>query len=148
MARPLRFDRPNTMYHVLSRGNERRSLFDERADTERFVELRGTLSERYRIEVWAYVLMGNHYHSLMRTTEANRSRAMQWLGVAYSGYYNRKYARSGHLFQGRFKSFVVDGGDYLRRLLLYLHRNPLRAGLEAAAVDGFWGPVRLVSRDK
>ena len=82
MARPPRFDRSNTVYHVLSRGNERRSLLDERADTEQSVELLGMLSERYRIEIWAYVLMGNPYHSLMRTTEANLSRAMQWLGVA------------------------------------------------------------------
>ena len=60
MARPLRFDRPNTMYHVLSRGNERGAIFDDFSDCDRFVELLGTVSERYGIEMWAYVLMGGH----------------------------------------------------------------------------------------
>ena len=138
MARPLRCDRPRTTYHVLSRGNERRSIFDDARDCERFVELLGALSERYGIEVWAYVLMGNHYHVVLETTEANLSRAMQWLGVTYSVHYNRKYRRSGHLFQGRFKSFVVSDDDYLRRLLLYLHRNPLRAGVVERLAEYVW----------
>lgn len=138
MARPLRFDRPNTMYHVLSRGNERGSIFDDVSDCDRFAELLGTVSERYGIEVWAYVLMGNHYHLLIRTAERNLSRAMQWLGVTCSGYYNRKYERTGHLFQGRFKSFVVSGRNYLRRLLLYIHRNPLRAKMVERLADYPW----------
>ena len=108
------------------------------SDCERFTELLGTLTERYGVEVWAHVLMGYHYHSLVRTTEANLSLAMQWLGVTYSGYHNRKYRRTGHLFQGRFKSFVVHGDEYLRRLLLYVHRNPLRAGAVERLADDPW----------
>ena len=129
MARPLRLDYADTFYHVLSRGNERKAIFRDDADRVHFLDLLGLVSERFTIEFWAYVLMDNHYHLVLRTAEANLSQAMHWLGVSYSVWHNRRHGRAGHLFQGRFKSFIVDEEGYLDRLILYVHRNPLRGQL-------------------
>ncbi|MHC4639451.1 MAG: transposase, partial [Planctomycetota bacterium] len=76
----------------------------------------------------AYVLMNSHYHLLIRTQRANLSKAMQWLGVTYTRRFNNKHSRIGHLFQGRFKSIIVQNDIYLMQLSCYIHRNPLKAG--------------------
>ena len=129
MARPLRMDYPQTFYHVLSRGNERRDIFYNEGDYLRFLETLGRMVERFHLEVHAYVLMGTHYHLLVRTNEANLSRSIQWLGVSYSVWFNRRHHRSGHLFQGRFKSFLIENDRYFVSMCLYIHGNPLRAGV-------------------
>ena len=138
MARPLRIDQEDTFYHVINRGNERRDIFRDDADREGFLAQLGRCCERFELEVFAYVLMSNHYHLLVRTHRANLSRAMQWLGVAYSSWHNARHQRSGHLFQGRFKSFLVPETVYLYRLLLYIHRNPLRAKAVENLADYRW----------
>jgi len=81
---------------------------------------------RYEVDVHAYVLMPNHFHLLARTPKANLSRWMHWLIGAYSVSFNRRHRKSGHLFQGRYKSFLVEGGNYLLGLSRYLHLNPVR----------------------
>ena len=96
VARPLRIECADTFYHVLSRGNERRDVFWDDGDRARFLDLLGTLSERFRLELWSYVLMGNHYHLIVRTPGANASQAMQWLNVSYSAWFNAKRQRVGH----------------------------------------------------
>lgn len=137
MTRPLRIDYPDSFYHVLSRGNERRPVFFEQGDYRRFLELIGRTSEKYHVQIHAYVLMQNHYHLLVKTRQANLSRAIQWLGVSYAGWINRKYKRSGHLFQGRFKSFLIEDEQYFITMCYYVHGNPVRAGLvkDAAAYE-------------
>ena len=145
MARPLRVEHTDTYYHVLARGNERRAIFKGKRDHERFLELLGEVSGRFGLEVWSYVLMVNHYHLVVRTRLANLSRAMQWLGVSYAAWFNAKHRRVGHLFQGRFKSFVIEEGDYLKRLILYVHRNPLRAGLVTRLADYPWSSYRQLA---
>jgi len=82
--------------------------------------------------------MGNHYHLILKNGEGRLSRGMQWLGTSYTSYFNWKWGRSGHLFQGRFKSFIVDEESYLRQLILYVHRNPLRAGMVDRLSDYTW----------
>ena len=142
MARPLRIDQEETFYHVLNRGNERRAVFRDEADYEGFLDRLGRCSQRYELDVYAYVLMGNHYHLLVKTRQPNLSIAMQWLQLAYGTWYNRRHHRSGHLFQGRFKSFVIQEPEYLYRLLLYIHRNPLRAKLVERLEDYGWSSYR------
>src|SRR4030042_891859 len=142
MARPLRIDREDTFYHVLNRGNEQRAVFRDAQDCEGFLARLGRCSERFSLAVYAYVLMGNHYHLLVRTREANLSAAIQWLGVSYSTWHNARHRRSGHLFQGRFKSFLIAEDSYLYRLLLYIHRNPLRARLVERLADYPWSNYR------
>jgi len=145
MARPLRIDQEDTFYHVLNRGNEKRAIFRDALDYEGFLARLGRCSERFSLGVYAYVLMGNHYHLLVRTREANLSAAIQWLGVSYSTWHNARHQRSGHLFQGRFKSFLIAEDPYLRRLLLYIHRNPLRAGLVRRLADYRWSSYRSLA---
>jgi putative transposase len=145
MARPLRIDQKDTFYHVLNRGNERRAIFRDERDREGFLTRLGRCAERFSLDVYAYVLMGNHYHLLVRTREANLSAAIQWLGVSYSTWHNARHRRSGHLFQGRFKSFLIAEDAYLYRLLLYIHRNPLRAKFVPRLADYPWSSYRALA---
>ncbi len=142
MARPVRMDFPNAFYHVLSRGNERRKIFYNLADYSRFLETVGCMVKRFNVEVHGYVLMPNHFHLLVRTRQANLSRALHWLGVSYSVWFNRKHDRCGHVFQGRFKSFVIQNDQYLAALILYIHGNPLRAKLVKELVEYRWSSYR------
>lgn len=142
MARQWRIEFPGAIYHVLSRGNGRQDIFRSDDDRRLFLELIGQVNDRFDIEVHAYVLMSNHYHLLLKTREANLSKAMQWLGTTYTRRFNLKNRHCGHLFQGRFKSIIVENDAYLLRLSCYIHRNPLRAGLVSRLIDYPWSSYR------
>src|SRR4030042_1112267 len=148
MARPLRMDYPDTFYHVVSRGNEKRDIFYDDKDYLRFLETLEKAVERFNLEVHAYVLMKNHYPPLIRTKEANLSRAIQWLGVSYSVWFNRRHQRSGHLFQGRFKSFLIENDRYFTSMCLYIHGNPLRAGIVKRLSDYRWSSYHAYADSK
>jgi REP element-mobilizing transposase RayT len=124
---------------------ERREIFGAEVDYQRFLDLLGVMAERFEVEVWSYVLMGNHYHLLVKTRKENLSQAIQWLGVAYASYFNRRHERSGHLFQGRFKNFVIEEESYLRQLILYVLRNPLRAKIVTRLADYPWSSYRCLA---
>src|SRR5215207_9822233 len=128
MARPLRIVRSGAWYHITSRGNERKRIYRDERDRRHFCELLGELTELFRVRLHAFVLMDNHYHLLMELTEANLSRAIQWLNVSYSVWFNRRHDRSGHLFQGRFKSVLVSREEWGLALSRYIHLNPVRVG--------------------
>jgi putative transposase len=130
MARPLRIERPGGRYHVTARGNEGKAVYRADSDRFHFLELLGEATERFAVRIHAYVLMDNHFHLLVETPEANLSRAMQWLNVSYSVWFNRRHQRVGHLFQGRFKSLVIEDDAGWQEVARYLHLNPVRlAGL-------------------
>ena len=127
MARPLRDDVDGGWYHVMSRGIERRAIFHGVGYYEHFLELLGEMSEQWCVEVHAYCLMRNHYHLILRTPEANASQSMQWLNVSYAAWFNARRQRVGHVFQGRFKSKLIDGdGAWLLLASEYVHLNPVR----------------------
>jgi len=126
VARPLRIERAGGRYHVTARGNERKALFRDDADRFHFLGLLGELTERFGTRVHAYVLMDNHFHLLVETPEANLSRAMQWLGVTYSVWFNRRHQRVGHLFQGRFQAVVIEDDAGWQEVARYVHLNPVR----------------------
>jgi REP element-mobilizing transposase RayT len=127
MARPVRIDVADGVYHVISRGTERCDLFREDADRLHFIAKLAEAQARFRLCVYAYVLMDNHFHLIVQTPDANLSRAIQWLKVSYSMWFNAKYRRVGPLFQGRFKSVLVDAHDsWLLELSYYVHLNPVR----------------------
>ena len=128
MGRAWRIEFDGAFYHVMSRGNEGRNIFFCDDDRQGFLGVVCEISERFEIDIFAFVLMDNHYHLLIRTRRANLSKAMQWLGVTYTRRFNNKHSRIGHLFQGRFKSIIVQNDVYLMQLSCYIHRNPLRAG--------------------
>ena len=114
------------VYHVMARGNERRSIFRDDRDRKRFLETLVEMVEQYGVRVHAYCLMPNHYHLLVETPRGNLSQAVGWLQVTYTVRFNRRHRRSGHLFQGRFKAQVVDGNEYGQWLVEYVHLNPVR----------------------
>jgi len=127
MARPLRVEYPGAFYHVINRGNAGEKIFKSNSDRERFLGYLERVVERFSIRIHTYCLMINHYHFLIETPQPNLSRAIQWINVSYAAYFNRKRQRRGHLFQGRFKSILVDADEYLKHLSRYIHLNPVRA---------------------
>jgi putative transposase len=129
MARPVRIEFEGGLYHLLARGNGRQRIYLSEADQERFVTLLAESSARFEVGIQAFVLMGNHFHLLAQTRRANLSRWMHWLMVAYSVYFNRRHRRNGHVLQGRYKSLVVEEGQYLLELSRYLHLNPVRGAV-------------------
>ena len=138
MGRAWRIEFDGAFYHVMSRGNEGRNIFFDDDDRQGFLAVVGGISERFEIDIFAYVLMDNHYHLLIRTQQANLSKALQWLGVTYTRRFNNKHSRIGHLFQGRFKSIIVQNDIYLMQLSCYIHRNPLRAGVANRLAQYHW----------
>ena len=110
MARPLRIERPGGWYHLTARGNERRPIFRDARDRKHFCQLLAEVVSRFQVRLHGYVLMVNHYHLILELREANLSRAAQWLNLSYSVWFNRRHQRSGHLFQGRFKSVAGKNG--------------------------------------
>jgi len=127
MARPYRLQLENCIYHITSRGDGRKKIFISRYDFQKFLEYIKLAKEKYKFYLYAYVLMSNHYHLLLETSQPNLSRTMQYINTSYTVYYNTKRRRSGHVFQGRYKSIVVDGDAYLLELSRYIHLNPVRA---------------------
>jgi len=125
MARPVRVNVAGGWYHITSRGNNRARIYHDRRDYAHFLELVKQMREMFRVQVYAYVLMGNHYHLLIRTPDANASRAIQWLNVSYSVWFNRRRGYTGHVFQGRFKGILVEGGEWGLELSVYMHLNPV-----------------------
>jgi len=142
MARPLRVEYPGAFYHVINRGNANERIFISQRDREKFLEYLAQANKRFSIQIHAYCLMSNHYHLLVETPEANLSRAMQWINVSYAAYFNRKRERRGHLFQGRFKSILVDADGFLKHLSRYIHLNPVRANMVESLLDYPWSSYR------
>jgi putative transposase len=131
MARPLRISYPNAFYHVTCRGNDRRVIFRDDHDRTRFLEQLQSALEIFGVRTHAYVLMSNHFHLIVETPKANLSEFMRQFNISYTGYYNRRHRRIGHLYQGRFKAIVVDKDSYLLELSRYVHLNPIRIKAKA-----------------
>ena len=129
MARPLRVEYEGAFYHVTSRGNEKKEVFSSSEDYEKFKSYLYEAREKFGYKLHAYVLMTNHFHLLIETPEGNLGRLMYFINGSYTGYYNRKNKRVGHLFQGRYKAILVDRDSYLVELSRYMHLNPVRAGM-------------------
>jgi REP element-mobilizing transposase RayT len=127
VGRPLRIEYPGALYHITSRGNERKKIFLEDADKIKFLEILEDYHNRFNILIHSYVLMDNHYHLVVETPKGNLTKIMHGINGRYTGHFNRKYRRSGHLFQGRYKGILVDKDAYLVQLSRYVHLNPFRA---------------------
>jgi REP element-mobilizing transposase RayT len=138
MARPYRLQAENCLYHITSRGNNRSKIFLEDSDYKKFLEYIGKAKEKYNFYLCAYALLANHYHLLIETTQPNLSKLMQYLNTAYTIYHNRKHDTCGHLFQGRYKSIVVDKDSYFLELTRYIHLNPVRAKVVTAPEEYRW----------
>ena len=138
MGRPLRIEFENAVYHITSRGNERKKIYSDDGDKEKFLELLEDYKNRYNFLIHCFVLMDNHYHLVIETLRPNLIKIMHGLNSGYTGYFNKKYKRSGHLFQGRYKAIIVDKENYLLELSRYVHLNPLRAKIINKPQDYKW----------
>ncbi len=144
MARPLRIEYAGALHHVMARGNARADVFSDDDDREVFLAEFARVRERFDWVVWAYCLMGNHYHLLVETRRPTLSRGMRELNGIYTQRFNRRHRRVGHVFQGRYKSVLVDKDSYLLELSRYIVLNPVRADLCERAEDWQWSSYRAV----
>ena len=129
MPRRARLDAPGTLHHVIVRGIEKRRIVNDVADRKSFVKRLGALSADTKITIYAWALMTNHAHILLRSSEIGLSGFMRRLLTGYAVSYNRRHRRWGYLFQNRYKSIVCDEDAYFTELVRYIHLNPLRAKL-------------------
>jgi putative transposase len=138
MSRPLRLEFPGAIYHVTSRGDRREAIYRDELDRQAQLAVIGQAMARFDAQVLAYCQMGNHYHLVLHTRQANLSRTMRHINGVYTQQFNRRHGLVGHLFQGRFKAILVDRDAYLLTLCRYVERNPVAAGLVADAGQWAW----------
>jgi putative transposase len=129
MSRPLRLEFPDALYHLTSRGDRREAIYEDDDDRSAFLQVFSSVIEQFNWVCYAYCLMDNHYHLLVQTPDANLSKGMRQLNGVYTQAYNRRHEKSGHLFQGRYKSILVDEESYLLELGRYIVLNPVKAGM-------------------
>ena len=142
MARPLRIEFPGAIYHVTSRGDRREAIFVDDVDSGALLAVVATAMSRFDAQVLAYCLMGNHYHFVLHTRKANLSLLMRHVNGVYTQAFNRRHAKVGHLFQGRFKAILVDRDAYLLEVCRYVELNPVRAHLVDAPAQWPWSSYR------
>ena len=127
MPRQARLDATGTLHHVIVRGIEKRKIVDDRADRDNFVSRMGQIASETDTVIYAWALMTNHAHILLRSGLCGLSKFMRRFLTGYAITYNRRHHRHGHLFQNRYKSIVCDEDSYFQELVRYIHLNPLRA---------------------
>lgn len=142
MARPLRIQYPGAVYHVLNRGLARQRVFRAARDYERFLEGLAEAHARWRVEVFAYCLLGTHYHLCLRTPGGDLARVMRHVDGLYTQRFNRAHGRDGPLFRGRYQAILVEADVYLSAVVRYIHWNPVAAGLVAAPEAYPWSSHR------
>ncbi len=138
MARPLRLEFPGAFYHVTARGDRQEPIFEDDSDRFVFLDLLGKEVLQQGWVLYAFCLMGNHYHLLVETPEPNLVKGMRRLNGVYTQAFNRRHGRVGHVLQGRYKSILVDKDSYLLELCRYVVLNPVRAGMAHSAEDWHW----------
>src|SRR4051794_7664283 len=146
MSRPLRIEYPGSFWHITQRGNEQRTTFVDDVDRRRMLELLGEAARRFKWIVTAYALMTNHYHLVLELNEVDTlSRGLKWLNGTYAQYFNRRHERVGHLFQGRFKSFLIDKETYFLEVIRYVVLNPVRARMVSRPHEYRWTSCRATA---
>ena len=145
MARPLRLEFPGAIYHITSRGNAHLPIFEDDHDRQRFFITLQEVVKRFNWLCHAYCLMENHYHLLVETIDGNLSQGMRHVNGVYTQDFNRRHNRVGHVFQGRYKSIVVDRDSYLLELCRYVVLNPVRTGLVSQPGTYPWSSYRATA---
>ena len=139
MSRPLRIQYPGAWYHVMNRGRRREAIYPKKEDYVAFIEVLKESVSSWNIKIVAYCLMPNHFHIvLMPAQSEDLSKWMQWLMTSHVRRYHRYHGTSGHVWQGRFKSFIIQSDIHLLMVLRYVEGNPVRAGLVKLAKDWQW----------
>jgi putative transposase len=144
MSRPIRLEFPDALYHITSRGDRREDIYNDDEDREAFLKIFSKVIEQNNWYCYSYCLMSNHYHLLVQTPDANLSKGMRQLNGIYTQYYNRRHGLTGHLFQGRYKSILVDQDAYLLELSRYIVLNPVKAGMVKSVEKWVWSSYRAM----
>lgn len=149
MARRARHSVPGAIYHVMLRGNNGQSIFTSNEERSKFCLLMQEGVQRYGHRILAFCFMTNHIHLAIQLGDISLSKICQNLAFRYTRFYNWKHKTIGHLFQGRFKSILVNGNDYLKKLIRYIHLNPVRAHLTDDPLNYLWSShqANLMQKD-
>lgn len=145
MPRRPRLAFEGALYHLAARGVDGTPIFRSARDRNRFLTMLEVVVERYGWRCHGYCLMGNHYHLLVETPQANISAGMQWLNGAYAQGYNRRYGRRGHLFGARFNSVIVADDRQLAAVSRYIAWNPVRAHLSKTVAEYAWSSYQATA---
>ncbi|MCF6466718.1 transposase, partial [Clostridium sp. Cult2] len=138
MARLPREKSEIGIYHVMLRGINKQIIFEDNGDRDKFLTTLGSFKGEDNYDIYAYCLMDNHVHILIKEKNDNISTAIKRICSSYVYWYNSKYERCGHLFQERFKSEVVNSNGYLLTVLRYIHQNPIKAGIASTISEYKW----------
>lgn len=147
MPRKPRIEFPGALYHVIARGNHQNQIFLMPKDYQKYLSLVRRYKERYDFQLYAYALMSNHLHLLIETADAPLSKIMQGLQQTYTQFFNWKYGKVGHLFQGRYKAIICQKDVYLLELIRYIHLNPIRAGVAKSLANYPWTSYSYYLKD-
>ncbi len=148
MARPLRIEYEGAVYHITSRGNAQADIYLSDMDRAMFLDVLAHVVDRFGWICHAYCLMSNHYHLMIETPQSNLSKGMRQLNGMYTQRFNRAHQRVGHVFQGRYKSIVVDKDAYLLELSRYIVWNPVAARMVKEVGDWAWSSYRATAGDE
>jgi putative transposase len=142
MPRPLRLEYPGAVYHVTARGNRQDAIFLDDRDRACLLSILASTLKICDAQAFAYCLMGNHYHFVLQTRQANLSILMRRVNSRYCLTFNRRHSRFGHVFEGRYKALHVDRDAYLLAVCRYVDLNPVRAGLAESPGQWNWSSYR------
>src|SRR5574341_498952 len=142
MARPIRIEYPGAVYHVICRGNNRQPIYRDDLDRRRYLEKLSYYCQDKNVDVLAYCLMPNHVHLLLETPQGNLSKMMQAFQTSYTVYFNKRHRRTGHVFEQRYKAYLIDKDSYLLEVSRYIHMNPVMARIVERPGDHPWSSYR------
>lgn len=143
MPRGRRIDIRGTIYHVIQRGNNKEYIFQDEMDKRYILGLLKEYKEVLQYRILGFVLMNNHYHIMIQPLDEKLQVIFHRINSQYSKYYNKKYGRTGHVFQGRYTSILVQDKGYLLGLLRYIHQNPVKANMVSKVQDYKWSSDRF-----
>lgn len=142
LPRDARARSKSRIYHIMLRGINRQDIFEDDEDVEKLLETIKKYKEVSKFDIFAYCIMSNHIHMLVREIEESISNTIKRISSSYVFWYNKKYERCGHLFQERFKSEAVESDEYFLTVLRYIHQNPVKAGITKNIQDYRWSSYK------
>ncbi|MFA5356000.1 MAG: transposase [Candidatus Omnitrophota bacterium] len=143
MPRGARILLNNVCYHVVNRGNQRERIFLEDSDFAKYLQLLKHYKKKYLFKLFCYCLMPNHIHLILQPKQPeNLPILMQGITQTYTTWFNKKYRKVGHLWQGRFKSMIIQKDDYFLECVYYVEMNPVRKGLTQSPMEYIWSSYR------
>jgi len=145
MARPLRIEYPGAVYHITNRGNDKKAVFKDDLDRETFLKILAHVNKRYHWLCHGYCLMDNHYHLIIETPDGNLSLGMRQLNGVFTQARNKRYNKTGHLFQGRYKAILIQKETHLLEVCRYVVLNPVRARMVEQPAGWAWSSYRATA---